>query len=108
MTGALKGRCAIVTGASRGMGRAIAERFVREGASVVLCARSADELDQLRTQLLALAQPGQTVEALAADVSRPADTHAVAACALAVAAHIDVLVNNAGRYGPMGTMEEVD
>ena len=73
-----------------------------------MCARSADELDQLRTQLLALAQPGQTVEALAADVSRPADTHAVAACALAVAARIDVLVNNAGIYGPMGTMEEVD
>ncbi len=108
MTGSLQGRTAIVTGASRGMGRAVAQRFVEEGASIVLCARSGSELEAVRTALIALAQPGQVVEAVQADVSRPEDTQAIAARALSATGRIDVLVNNAGIYGPMGTIEEVD
>ena len=104
----LQGRTAIITGASQGLGRAIAQRFVQAGASVVLCARQADTLQQACDELRAQAGTGQAVQALAADVSSPADAAALAQAALAMTGRIDILVNNAGVYGPMGPVEEVD
>lgn len=108
MSGWLQGRTAVITGASRGLGRAMARRFVAEGASVVLCARSGDELVKLQTELMSLAAGKQAVEILTADISRPQETQAIAARALATTGRVDVLVNNAGIYGPMGNIEEVD
>ena len=67
----LSGLNAIVTGASQGLGLEIARAFVREGASVALCARDAAKLDAAASELHALAQPGQKVVALACDVSDP-------------------------------------
>lgn len=104
----LEGRTAIVTGASQGLGRAIAQRYVQAGASVLLCARQASPLQQVCDELVAQAGPRQVVQAMSADVSSPADATALAQAALAMTGRIDILVNNAGVYGPMGPIEEVD
>ena len=57
MAGALEGKVAIVTGASRGIGKAIAEVFAREGAHVVICGRKQETLDEVAREIGALAQP---------------------------------------------------
>lgn len=103
----LAGRCAIVTGASQGLGLAIAERFVEEGASVAICARDGAALDAAGARLRALAQGDQRVATRPCDVSRPADVDALVATALDELGAIDVLVNNAGVYGPIGRIDEV-
>jgi NAD(P)-dependent dehydrogenase (short-subunit alcohol dehydrogenase family) len=105
----LRDRTAIITGASEGMGFAIAEQYVKVGASVMICARSPDRLNQAKTQLLSqTVSPGQTVEAFVADISSPSDVDALVDRALSVWGKIDILVNNAGVYGPRGALEDVN
>jgi 3-oxoacyl-[acyl-carrier protein] reductase len=100
-------RAAIVTGASRGLGRAIAERFVEEGASVLLVARGREPLEAVRGELSArAAREGQTVDAVAADVSRPEAAAAIAERAERLPG-LAVLVNNAAVHGPFGRIDEV-
>ena len=100
-------RAALITGASHGLGLEIARAFVRAGASVFLCARDPAALGRAKDAAQALARPGQTVHALAGDVSRPEDVTRIVGAALERFPHLDVLVNNAGVYGPMGPIEEV-
>jgi NAD(P)-dependent dehydrogenase (short-subunit alcohol dehydrogenase family) len=106
----LAGRAAIVTGASQGLGRAIATAFVRAGASVLLVARGPGMLEEARAEAERLAgRPGQQVAALPADVSEPAGCAAVAERAGALLGSDPcILVNNAGVYGPIGRLEDVD
>jgi NAD(P)-dependent dehydrogenase (short-subunit alcohol dehydrogenase family) len=105
----LTGRSAIITGANQGLGQAIATHFVKAGASVLLVARNADLLRQVQQELLPLCtHPDQRVEHLAGDVSRPSSCAAVVRHARAVLGELTVLVNNAGVYGPMGPIEQVD
>lgn len=104
----LAGRNAIITGASQGLGKAIAEAYVEAGASVCLCARDAHLLTQVQRDLQARAGQGQRVEAVAADVSSKADVQHLVDHALATFTQVHVLVNNAGVYGPMGPIEDVD
>lgn len=104
----LAGRSAVVTGASLGLGRAIAERFVAAGAGVLLVARHEAPLLRTRDELRAQAAPGQVVEALTADVGARAACEAVAARAAEALPDLAVLVNNAGVYGPMGPIETLD
>lgn len=99
MTDTLTGRVAIVTGGSDGIGRATAALLARRGATVVICARRADKLEEARA---AIAAEG-TVEAVRLDVS---DTDAFAAMIADVAARhgrLDMLVNNAMsvHYAPI-------
>lgn len=108
MTLPLSGRAALVTGANQGLGLAIARAFVDAGASVFLCARDAALLEQAQVDLLSRAAAGQRVLARPADVSREDDVGAVAAAAIAALPDLQVLVNNAGVYGPMGASDEVD
>lgn len=108
MAARLDGKIAIVTGASQGLGLAIAEAFVRAGASVAICARSTEQLELGAEKLRALAGEGQRVGAIVADVSKPEGAKSVAELALALGGRIDILANNAGVYGPMGTIEEID
>jgi NAD(P)-dependent dehydrogenase (short-subunit alcohol dehydrogenase family) len=95
----------VITGASRGIGRALASRFANAGVAVGLIARSTEGL--ART-IAAVRDAGGTGEACAADVT---DHHAVGRAHEQIVASLgpaDVLINNAGVGGPMGEMWEVD
>lgn len=99
----LRGRVALVTGSSRGIGRAIAHAFAREGAAVVLnAARSADEA---RSVAEAIVATGGKAVAFQADVGRPAEARALVARAVEAFGRLDVLVNNAGVTGREGLWE---
>ena len=92
--GRLAGKAALVTGASRGLGRAIALRFAEEGASIAAVAiRNRAELDELVSDVL---EEGGHAVALLGDVGEPADAKRLVADAVATLGHLDVLVNNAG------------
>jgi 3-oxoacyl-[acyl-carrier protein] reductase len=103
----LAGRNAIITGASLGLGAAIAEQFAAAGASLMLCARNAVELEAQRAKLSA-AHPGVRIVTHRADVSREADADALFAAAASALGKLDILVNNAGVYGPMGSIDTID
>jgi 3-oxoacyl-[acyl-carrier protein] reductase len=105
----LAGRSAIITGANQGLGSAIARHFVQAGASVLLVARGADLLRRTEAQLAPLAtRPGQRVCSFRGDVSGAEGCNAMVRYAREVLSDLTVLVNNAGIYGPMGRLEEVD
>ena len=95
----LKGKVAVVTGASRGFGQAVATLFAHEGASVVLSARSQKDIEGIAADLRS---QGHTAEAFACDVSNPAQLEALAHFALQTYGHFDIWVNNAGAAGPYG------
>lgn len=105
---ALSGRTAIVTGASQGLGEEIARQYLAAGASVLLCARNEEALLDTAARLRAATAPGQRLLTQVGDVAREADVQAIHARAVAQLGHIDVLVNNAGIYGPMGPVETLD
>jgi NAD(P)-dependent dehydrogenase (short-subunit alcohol dehydrogenase family) len=86
----LRDKAAVVTGASRGIGRAIAEAFAREGARVAICGRSQETLDAVAREI------GPAVMPVACHVGRPADIRAMVDRATAAFGRIDILVNNAG------------
>ncbi|GHO61724.1 3-oxoacyl-ACP reductase [Ktedonobacter sp. SOSP1-52] len=91
--GKLDGKVAIVTGAGRGIGRAIAEAYIQEGASVtVTAAREQAELDQLAKQ-----DGSERVVALLADVTNPEACEHIVDQTMKQFGHVDILVNNAGR-----------
>jgi len=108
MTRSLEGRNAIITGASRGLGLEIARSYVRAGASVLLCARDRDRLAQVRAGLSAEASSDQRIEAERADVSSREDVERFVERALQAFGDVHILVNNAGIYGPMGRIEDID
>jgi 3-oxoacyl-[acyl-carrier protein] reductase len=105
----LRGRSAIITGASQGLGRAIAEHYLRAGAAVLLVARDEALLRQCARHLAPLAsQPGQHILTFAGDVSRPQSCADIVAFAQELLDNVCILVNNAGVYGPMGRLEDAD
>ena len=108
MTGVLHGRAAVVTGASQGLGLAIARAYVEAGARVLICGRDAATLERARAELAALGGAADAVHAAPADVSRSDDAERLTAYARALFGRVQVLVNNAGVYGPMGSIDEVD
>ena len=98
--GNLSNKVVLVTGASRGIGRAIAKRFAEEGADVIVTARTAADLETLQTEIEAL---GVRCQPIATDLRDPAQIDALAAAALEAFGRVDVLVNNAG----VGTWADV-
>lgn len=98
---------AVITGGSLGLGRAIAEHFLREGANVLICARNEKDLMAAREEL-ALQFPSRKVLAMPCDVSDEAQVNSLWALALRDFGQVDAMVLNAGVYGPMGPTESVD
>jgi 3-oxoacyl-[acyl-carrier protein] reductase len=103
----LAGRNAIVTGASIGLGAAIAERFAAAGASVMLCARNAAELEAQRLRI-AGQYPHCRVFAQVVDIANEQQVDRLFDEAARAFGKVDILVNNAGVYGPMGSIEQID
>lgn len=101
----LAGQVALVTGAGRGFGRAIATRFADEGAAVALAARSLEQLEEVAA---AIAGAGGTAFPVACDVTDPASISAALARVQAALGPVDLLVSNAGVPGPFGPLWEVD
>ena len=99
----LTGRSAVVTGGSRGLGRAIAEALAAEGVRVTLVARGGEVLEQTAAALRAT---GATVHTVEADVTSAADCERVIAEAVAAHGGLDILVNNAGGTAARDDLEE--
>jgi NAD(P)-dependent dehydrogenase (short-subunit alcohol dehydrogenase family) len=100
-------RTAIVTGASRGIGRATAERFAAEGCNVVLTSRRQEALDEVAGSLLST-YPKIEVLAHAAHAAEPDQAAACVDAAMARFGRIDVLINNAGTNPYFGPMVDLD
>jgi dehydrogenase/reductase SDR family protein 4 len=100
--GDLTGKVAIVTGASRGIGRAIAEIFSREGARVVICGRKQETLDQVAREI------GSNVKALACHVGRADQIENMIATTSRELGSVDILVNNAATNISLGPCLDVD
>lgn len=103
----LKDRNAIITGASQGLGASIAEHFVSEGASVMLCARNEEKLLEQQARLRSMAKGDQQVLARRVDVARSDEIEELVGAALEAFPQLHVLVNNAGIYGPLGPLQDV-
>lgn len=101
----LTGRTAIITGASQGLGKAIAKAYLDAGADIMLCARGEQLLRETAEELLGL--DAGKVAWITADVSRDADVKEVVERTLAEFGHFEILVNNAGVYGPKGSIDDV-
>jgi NAD(P)-dependent dehydrogenase (short-subunit alcohol dehydrogenase family) len=102
---ALSGRVAVITGGGRGIGAAIALQFASEGASLLLGARSRDELLKVQRECISR---GAEAEIEVADVSIQADVVRLIDSAQRRFGAVDVLVNAAGTYGPIGPFIDVD
>jgi len=100
----LRDKKAIVTGGSKGLGRAIAEELVREGADVAICARGEEDLTAAAEEL---GSGGRTVYSQACDVTDPEQVTDFVARSTEALGGIDILVNNAGRAHP-GDFETLD
>jgi NAD(P)-dependent dehydrogenase (short-subunit alcohol dehydrogenase family) len=104
----LSGRNAIITGASQGLGREIARAYVTAGASVLLCSRDETMVARTADEVRTLAGASQQVASRSCDVSSEAAVAQLVTEAIERFGQIHILVNNAGVYGPKGTIEECD
>jgi NAD(P)-dependent dehydrogenase (short-subunit alcohol dehydrogenase family) len=100
----LKDKKALVTGASVGIGKAIAFAFAREGVDVAICARREGPLEATAKEIASAT--GRRIVAIAADLSKPQDAEHFVMQAHAVLGRIDILVNNAGA-APGGVLEHL-
>src|SRR5260370_18837973 len=107
-TNELANRCALITGASQGFGYEVARACVAAGAHVVLCARGVERLEQAGRELAELAAGRCRVATVVADVSRPDEMERLVSATLDKLGGLDIVVANAGIYGPKGPIEAVD
>jgi len=98
---------AIVTGASQGMGKVIAEKLLSEGFSIAVCARNKKKLEELQTRWKEI-YPSASIVTYNADLSNKEELAAFADTVLSVFPEIDLLVNNAGNYLPGNLADEPD
>ena len=101
----LEGQVAVITGAGRGIGRAIALAYAREGAQLALAARNESELEQT---VVAVTELGAEAIAVPTDITSQGHTERLAQAVVERFGRIDVLVNNAGISGPIGPLQDND
>ena len=101
----LKGQVALITGAGRGIGRAIALAYAKEGAKLALAARTVSEIEETARQLEALGAPACVIRA---DVTEQSQVEDMVGRTLNRFSTIDILVNNAGIAGPVGALQDND
>jgi NAD(P)-dependent dehydrogenase (short-subunit alcohol dehydrogenase family) len=99
----LQNKVALITGSGRGIGRATALLFAKEGARVFLTARTETELRSTAKEILAA---GGESDFITADLAQEVDCEKLVAAALIKFGRVDILVNNAGHYGPVVPVEE--
>lgn len=104
----LKGKSAIITGASQGLGFAIAKEFIKEGANIMICARDSKLLHQAQQELIKSANNQVQVLSKPTDISKIEQVEALVSSTITELGKIDILVANAGIYGTKGPLEEVD
>jgi 3-oxoacyl-[acyl-carrier protein] reductase len=100
----LQGRVAIVTGGGRGLGRSVALAFGKQGAKVVLAARTMEEIDHVAEELRSLKKEAIAVPT---DVSNEDQVNHLVKMTLEAFGTIDILVNNAGARGPIGPIHQI-
>ena len=96
---------ALITGATKGMGRAIAIAFAKQGVSLAVCSRNTDDLSSFKKELLQI-NPGIKVFTAVADGSRKVELLQFAKAAEADLGNISVLVNNLGSYQYVSILDE--
>jgi len=99
------GRVALITGAGRGIGEAIATQFAAQGARVVLCARTSSELEDVANSIRTA---GGSAQVFTCDVSDPEQVAKLVEATVDFCGRIDIVVNAAGIYGPIGPIWEAD
>jgi 3-oxoacyl-[acyl-carrier protein] reductase len=100
----IKGKCALVCGASRGIGRAVAEALAKEGARVAICARNRDALEDVARSLERATQA--EIFAISADLTRPEAPTRLFDDAVARLGRLDILINNCGGP-PVAALESL-
>lgn len=101
---ALEGKTAVITGGSRGIGKAIANAYLKEGAKLLLIARTPGELQETKSEL----EKRGSIEIMAGDVSDEVFVSKVGEFVQKTFGVADILVNAAGIYGPIGRVEDID
>ncbi|MBW4437367.1 MAG: SDR family oxidoreductase [Pleurocapsa minor GSE-CHR-MK-17-07R] len=103
----IQDKVALITGASRGIGRAAALALAAEGAHVVVTARTQSELESLADEIVTM---GRRALVVAGDAANEDDVKRLHAETMAEFGHVDILVNNAGvgKYGPLGNLSVAD
>src|SRR5260370_42585809 len=104
MAGLLEGRHALVTGAGRGIGAAIALKFAQAGADVALAARSASQLEEVKAKIEKL---GRKALVIPTDMGNSEQVLSLVDTALAGFGGIDVVLSNTGMSGLVGTLRDV-
>ena len=101
----LEGKVAVITGAGRGIGRAIALGFAEAGADIAICARSSGPLEEVKEQVEA---KGQDCLSQALDVADPQAVEQFCNAVISRYGKVDILINNAGSYRDRGAFDQSD
>src|SRR5262245_58446279 len=99
----LQNQVALITGSGRGIGRAIAKLFAKEGAAVFLTARTESQLSSVAQEII---DCGGRAALLAGDLAKDSDCRAIFGKARSTFGRVDILINNGGHYGPVVPVED--
>ena len=101
----LEGKVVIITGGGKGIGKAIALAFAREGAELVLAARTSSDLKEVSSEIESMG--GKSLP-IVTDLANPEQVRRMVGISLEKFAKVDVLVNNSGIAGPIATVVDMD
>jgi len=104
----LANKVAIITGASEGLGFEIAKKFILEGANITICSRNKRNLKLAKKSLIKILHSNQKILVIPADVSKQSDVKKIINLTIKKFGKCNILVNNAGIYGPKGKIENIN